>query len=205
MKKALPNPGLVVLSILSQSPFKHTRFQAETRTKTSGVVTSTKSGLLTLILYTWTPRGFGLVPKRNLWFPGCWENLYLKVNLFFLLHGMHTCMFALKKIFIHILRFVECSVTAVYNGGNCYTLFWNHSNLGEIESVELFIEVFHVIKFDVDSWQTANIKFQNVHSDKRIYSEWNFLTNVKFTFKINFGFDGICVFSSKRVVPFTLP
>lgn len=64
-------------------PFKHTRFRAETRTKTSGVVTSTKSGLLTLILYTWTPCGFGLVPKRNLWFPGCWENLYLKVNLFF--------------------------------------------------------------------------------------------------------------------------
>lgn len=41
---------------------------------------------------------------------------------FLFLHGMHTCMFALKKIFIHILRFVECNVTAVLNGGNCYTL-----------------------------------------------------------------------------------
>lgn len=42
-----------------------------------------------LLFYTWTPRGFGLVPKRNLWFPGCWENLYLKVNLFlfFSVHG----------------------------------------------------------------------------------------------------------------------
>lgn len=56
-------------------------------------------GLL-LLFYTWTPRGFGLVPKRNLWFPGCWENLYLKVNLFsfFSVHGMHTCMFALKNL-----------------------------------------------------------------------------------------------------------
>lgn len=33
---------------------------------------------------------------------------------------LHVCF---KKIFIHILRFVECNVTAVLNEGNCYTLF----------------------------------------------------------------------------------
>lgn len=97
-------------------------------------------GFLLLFYSTWTPRGFGLVPKRNLWFPGCWENLYLKVNLFsfFLFTGayLHVCF---KKNFIHVLRFVEFNGTADLIKGNCYTLFKNHSDLVKIEYIDLFI------------------------------------------------------------------
>lgn len=56
-------------------------------------------GLLRLILYaTWTFRGLGWSQKthsRNLWFPGLWEDLYLKVNhLAFSSHGMHCFSFS---------------------------------------------------------------------------------------------------------------
>lgn len=99
----------------------------------------------------WTPRGFGLVPKRNLWFPGCWENLYLKVNLFFSSRDahLHVCFEKKKNSFIF---YDSWNLTErQLNEGNCYTVFQNHSDFGVIEPSELFfINVLCILTtFDV--------------------------------------------------------
>lgn len=77
VEKVRPKPkGTVVLSFFPNIFCFETRFRAETRTtiwffydfheQKKRFFTSTCSGLGN--------------PKRNLWFPGCWKNLYLKVT-----------------------------------------------------------------------------------------------------------------------------
>lgn len=114
--KNAQNPGYVVLSILSHFPsfslLQSLDFERK-REQTSGVVTSTNSGLFTLTLYLNTARVW-VGPKTKFmvsWLLGKFVP-ESKPFLFFL-HGMHTCMFALKN-FIHILRFVEFDGTAVW-------------------------------------------------------------------------------------------
>lgn len=91
-KKNLPskwknaqNPGLVVPSYFPLFPsfsrcFK-TRFRAETRTN---IWCRDFHEIRASYSYSIPEQrcGFGLVPKRNFWFPGCWENLYLKFTFF---------------------------------------------------------------------------------------------------------------------------
>lgn len=93
--KNAPIPGLVVpfqFSFLLSPPLL--RGSERKREQTSGVVTSTKSRPASSSSHS-CKSGLGLVPKRNLWFPGCWENLYLRVNLsFLLLRGMRGCLFS---------------------------------------------------------------------------------------------------------------
>lgn len=118
--KNAQNPGYVVLYVLSHFPsfsLLQTSISSGNGNKHLVSWLPRKPGFL-LLFYTWTPRGFGLVPKRNLWFPGCWENLYLKVNLFFSSRDahLHVCL-KKKKNFIHILRFMEFNVTAVWTKG----------------------------------------------------------------------------------------
>lgn len=140
-KRSSPRVSVVPFQLLPSLPLKKTRFRAETRTKTSVVVTSsTKSRpTSTYSLCYLNIRGLGMSQKkhsRNLWFPGCWEDLYLKVNhLAFSSHGMHCFSFS-KELKFHSYS----TIRGIRRNGSLErcTLFRNYSDFVEIKTIGCF-------------------------------------------------------------------